>query len=192
VEHTRFRWAGSYTFGIDWELLALVGINAITIPLLYVWWRKVAWDDPYFVKGIPTRSAFPLLLSLPLSLDALWAGARMVSRHVGMIAFWAVMAAALGLTLSTWVARRPTWAIPPKLRHPTREDHDLAVYYVDASDGAKEPYCVALCSCGWTGDIFDHREPADREAVGHYPAESLELRRPGGKLVESSADGGVL
>ena len=123
-----------------------------------------------------------MMLSLPLAIDVLAVGSRLVSTDAGATACLAVFAIAGIVTASTWIARVPRWAIPPKIREP--KDHDAAVYYVSASDGAEEPYFVGICSCGWSGGTVSDRGDAEREARTHHPIANIELRRPGGEPLE--------
>jgi hypothetical protein len=159
-----------------WAILGLVLFNA-GIPLTVWWWRRVSRDE-VLVRGIPARSAAPLFIALPAAFDVTLL-ASIITGHFSDALFLAVLMAGLALTLSTWVARFPAWAIPPNIRQPGRVTHDLGIYYVGERDGATEPYYVALCSCGWHGDTFPDREHADLQARHHRPELDPPLRRPG-------------
>lgn len=158
--------------------LALITLflNA-TIPLTFWFWRSVSRDEDLY-GGIPTRSGAPLFLALPAALDISLLASAITGYRSDRV-FVVVLGAGFVLVLSTWIARFPAWAIPPKLRHPERAKHDLGVYYVDETNGAKEPCYLAICSCGWNSDTFPDREDAELQASQHQPAFDPQLRRPG-------------
>lgn len=157
-------------------ILITLFLNA-TIPLTFWFWVSVSRDQE-LARGIPARSGTPLFLVFPAAVDATLVASAITGYRTDKV-FVAVLGAGFVLVLSTWIARFPGWAIPPKLRHPDRVGHALGVYYVDETNGAKESYYVAICSCGWSGDTFPDREHAELQANRHQPGLDPQLRRPG-------------
>ena len=54
------------------------------------------------------------------------------------------------------------------------QPHRAAVYYVTVPD--VEPYYVAICECGWFGDILAEEEPAFGDARAHTTDVDEELQ----------------
>jgi hypothetical protein len=161
---------------VDTGLVLITLFLNATIPLTFWFWRSVSRDE--YLGFVPARSGAPLLLAFPAAVDATLLASAITGYRSERV-FVAVLGAGWVLVLSTWIARFPAWAIPPKLRHTERMRHDLGVYCVDETEGAEEPYYVAICSCGWSGDTFPDREHAELQANRHRPEVDPQLRRPG-------------
>jgi hypothetical protein len=54
--------------------------------------------------------------------------------------------------------------------------HKVTVNFVQAPDTA--PYFVAICECGWLGDIHDIEQPAFADAKAHHSNVVPEVQRP--------------
>jgi len=68
-------------------------------------------------------------------------------------------------------------------RRPRPEEHRVEVHDVrplpDEQD-PYEPYCIAICECGWVGEAFASSGEAFEEARKHSPLVADQLRRPVG------------
>jgi hypothetical protein len=59
-----------------------------------------------------------------------------------------------------------------------RKTHHVTVNLADPPEKDHEPYYVAICECGWLGDIHDHAGPAFSDATSHHENVDLEVKRP--------------
>ena len=65
----------------------------------------------------------------------------------------------------------------------TPKEHKVEVHDVRPEvPGMYEPYCVAICSCGWLGDFHksDETEQAFIDARKHSPTVAEDVKRPVG------------
>ena len=64
-----------------------------------------------------------------------------------------------------------------------RKEHRVAVYDVRPRPGKDddfEPYFVAICECGWLGDIRENSDDALADAREHTPNVQETIERPVG------------
>jgi hypothetical protein len=60
-----------------------------------------------------------------------------------------------------------------------KKEHNVEVHDVRPEvPGEYEPYCVAICSCGWLGDFHTSTEPAFIDARKHSPTVAEDVKRP--------------
>jgi hypothetical protein len=70
---------------------------------------------------------------------------------------------------------------PMRLFKRKPNEHNVEVHDVRPEvPGEYEPYFVAICSCGWVGDIRDSADKAFGDDRRHAPTVSEDVKRPVG------------
>ena len=137
--------------------------------------RLTSWPTlGYPISGLTTAAPwFALTLDLLFAMLLVdWLVGRGLREEPVDYAAIVVVIAALGLWWSVAYFERPRWALPPWYRrwrlNPTVsvDDtvHDVTITYATDERASFKPYVVALCKCGWVGDIHGtHLDRATQE-----------------------------